>query len=175
MARKITQKTKTPMPCVDPAERRHTFGEVTHGYSEADAVAEATRCILCKNSPCIAGCPVEIDIPRFVRQVAEGDFDAAFHTVAEKNVLPAICGRVCPQEDQCEVCAGVRFSRWRSAARALRGRLGGRAPRQQVPASPPGRTTRPCRRIGPTFTAAAELARGVQRHAVHRLHEPGGV
>jgi glutamate synthase (NADPH/NADH) small chain len=111
VARKITQKTKTPMPCADPAERRHSFGEVACGYGEAEAVAEATRCILCKNSPCIAGCPVEIDIPRFIRQVSERDFAGAFETIAEKNVLPAICGRVCPQEDQCEkLCTlGVRF------------------------------------------------------------------
>jgi glutamate synthase (NADPH/NADH) small chain len=111
MARKITQKTKTPMPCVDPGERRRTFGEVACGYSETDAVAEASRCILCKNQPCVAGCPVEIDIPAFIRQIAERDFDAAFRTIVSKNVLPAICGRVCPQEDQCEkLCTlGVRF------------------------------------------------------------------
>ncbi|HEX6974062.1 MAG TPA: NADPH-dependent glutamate synthase [Vicinamibacterales bacterium] len=111
MAKKIAQKVKTPMPCADPMERRHTFGEVATGYTEEMAIAEANRCIQCKNTPCIAGCPVEIDIPKFIQQVAEGDFTGAYHTLSNKNVLPAICGRVCPQEDQCEkVCTlGVKF------------------------------------------------------------------
>jgi glutamate synthase (NADPH) small chain len=100
--KKITQKTKNPMPCADPHERAHTFGEVALGYTTEVAVQEATRCILCKNQPCIAGCPVEIDIPTFIRQIAEADFEAAFRTMIDKNVLPAICGRVCPQEEQCE-------------------------------------------------------------------------
>ena len=111
MAKKITQKTKTAMPCADPAERRHTFGEVATGYTDEMALAEANRCIQCKNRPCIAGCPVEIDIPTFVQQVADGDFDGAYRTLSDKNILPAICGRVCPQEDQCEkLCTlGVKF------------------------------------------------------------------
>jgi glutamate synthase (NADPH/NADH) small chain len=111
MAKKIAQKTKTPMPCAEPDERRHTFGEVATGYTDEMAIGEANRCIQCKNTPCIAGCPVEIDIPKFIQQVAEGDFTAAYHTLSNKNVLPAICGRVCPQEDQCEkVCTlGVKF------------------------------------------------------------------
>jgi glutamate synthase (NADPH/NADH) small chain len=102
MAKRIGQKTKTPMPTVDPALRRRSFDEVTSGYTPALARQEADRCIACKNTPCIAGCPVEIDIPTFVRQVADGDFDGAFRTVSDKNLLPAVCGRVCPQEDQCE-------------------------------------------------------------------------
>jgi glutamate synthase (NADPH/NADH) small chain len=102
MAKKIGQKTKTPMPCVEPEVRRATFGEVASGYTPEMAVQEANRCILCKNQPCIAGCPVEIDIPKFVKEIAEQDFEGAFHTLFDKNVLPAICGRVCPQEDQCE-------------------------------------------------------------------------
>src|ERR1035437_7351313 len=111
MAKKIGQKTKTPMPTEDAAVRRHTFGEVALGYSAELAIQEAARCIDCKNMPCIAGCPVEIDIPGFVRQVAAGDFDGAYHTLSLKNVLPAVCGRVCPQEDQCaQKCTlGVRF------------------------------------------------------------------
>ncbi len=111
MAKKITQKTKTAMPCADPQERRRTFGEVATGYTDEMAVAEANRCIQCKNTPCIAGCPVEIDIPAFVQQVADGDFDGAYRTLSDKNILPAICGRVCPQEDQCEkLCTlGVKF------------------------------------------------------------------
>ncbi len=102
MARKITQKTKTPMPCRDAEVRSHDFEEVASGYTADMAVAEANRCIECKNRPCIKGCPVEIDIPRFVTEVAAGDFEAAYRTLSDKNLLPAICGRVCPQEEQCE-------------------------------------------------------------------------
>ena len=111
MAKKIGLKTKTPMPCADAHERAHTFSEVALGYTEEMAVQEADRCIQCKNHPCVAGCPVEIDIPRFVQQIAERDFQGAFNTLMAKNVLPAICGRVCPQEEQCEkVCTlGVKF------------------------------------------------------------------
>jgi glutamate synthase (NADPH/NADH) small chain len=111
MAKKIGQKEKTPMPCLDPADRRSSFAEVAEGYTLAMAVQEASRCIECKNRPCIAGCPVEIDIPAFVAQLAKSDVAGAFQTLSDKNVLPAICGRVCPQEEQCEAkCTiGVRF------------------------------------------------------------------
>src|SRR5512142_1173346 len=111
MAKKIGLKTKTSMPCADPGERRHTFNEVALGYSIEMAVQEAERCIQCKNKPCVAGCPVEIDIPTFVRQVAEKDLQGAFNTLMARNVLPSICGRVCPQEEQCEkLCTlGVKF------------------------------------------------------------------
>jgi glutamate synthase (NADPH/NADH) small chain len=111
MAKKIGLKTKTPMPCADPQERRHAFSEVALGYTTEMALVEADRCIQCKNRPCVAGCPVEIDIPTFVRQIAEKDFQGAFNTMVSKNVLPAICGRVCPQEEQCEkLCTlGVKF------------------------------------------------------------------
>jgi glutamate synthase (NADPH/NADH) small chain len=111
MAKKIGLKTKTPMPCADPRERSHAFTEVALGYTAEMALQEADRCIQCKNRPCVAGCPVEIDIPAFVRQVAEQDLQGAFNTLMAKNVLPSICGRVCPQEEQCEqLCTlGVKF------------------------------------------------------------------
>src|SRR5574342_981267 len=111
MAKRITQKTKTAMPCADPSERRHTFNEVASGYTAEMAISEANRCIQCKNRPCVAGCPVEIDIPAFVEQMSLGRFEDAYRTLSQKNILPAICGRVCPQEDQCEkVCTlGVKF------------------------------------------------------------------
>ena len=105
MAKKIIQKTKTPMPLQDPHERARNFEEVALGYPVDLAVLEAQRCIQCKNEPCIAGCPVEIDIPHFIKQVAERDFEGAYRTLMDRNVLPAVCGRVCPQENQCEgVC-----------------------------------------------------------------------
>jgi glutamate synthase (NADPH) small chain len=111
MAKKIGQRTKTPMPTVDPAVRRRSFDEVTTGYTIEMARQEAERCIQCKNRPCVEGCPVEIDIPTFVTQMANGDVAGAYVTLSDKNLLPAICGRVCPQEDQCEkrCTLGVRF------------------------------------------------------------------
>jgi glutamate synthase (NADPH/NADH) small chain len=111
MAKKITQKTKTPMPCAEASARSHSFDEVALGYTAEMAIAEAARCIDCRKRPCIAGCPVEIDIPPFITQVAAGDFRAAFRTLSDKNLLPAICGRVCPQEEQCEAeCTlGAKF------------------------------------------------------------------
>ncbi len=111
MAKKILQKTKNPMPLQDPVERARNFEEVALGYPVDLAILEAQRCIQCKNEPCIAGCPVEIDIPEFIRQVAERDFEGAFRTLMDRNVLPAVCGRVCPQDEQCEArCTlGVKF------------------------------------------------------------------
>ncbi len=88
-----------------PQERVKNFKEVPFGYTEEEAVIEAKRCLACKKPSCVAGCPVEIDIPGFVSRIAEKDFKGAIKVLKQKNVLPAICGRVCPQEDQCEkVC-----------------------------------------------------------------------
>lgn len=103
------QKEKTPMPELDPAYRAQTFEEVALGYSAEDAVNEALRCIQCPTAPCVSGCPVGVPIPQFVAKVAEGDFAGGFATVKGANALPAICGRVCPQETQCEsVCTRGR-------------------------------------------------------------------
>lgn len=96
---------KIPMREQTPQERIKNFKEVPFGYTEEDAVAEAQRCLTCKKPSCIAGCPVEIDIPAFIDRIAQKDFKGAIKVLKQKNVLPAICGRVCPQEDQCEkVC-----------------------------------------------------------------------
>jgi len=96
-------KTKVPMREQDPKERIYNFEEVPLGYNEIEATQEALRCIQCKNKPCQAGCPVGIDIPAFLKLVGEKDFEGALRKIKEKNFLPAICGRVCPQEDQCEM------------------------------------------------------------------------
>lgn len=98
---KLNQK-RQPMPRQDPQVRRHNFREVALGYSEEQAVSEAQRCLSCKKSPCVRGCPVEVDIPGFVSLIAQRRFEEAIDRIREKNSLPAICGRVCPQEDQCE-------------------------------------------------------------------------
>jgi len=93
---------RNPMPEQDPQVRAKNFQEVTLGYTPELAHAEATRCLQCKTAPCRKGCPVEIDIPAFIKQVKEGALDAAITTIKEANGLPAVCGRVCPQEEQCE-------------------------------------------------------------------------
>ena len=97
----MSQK-KNPMPTQKAEERAHNFLEVAEGYSEAQALDEAARCLSCKNMPCVAGCPVHIHIPAFIEKVREGDFEAAYQIIAESSALPAVCGRVCPQETQCE-------------------------------------------------------------------------
>jgi len=91
------------MPKQSDHVRRYNFSEVALGYPIAVAVEEAARCLQCKKPQCVAGCPVEIDIPGFIRCIAEGDLAAGVRVLKDKNCLPAICGRVCPQEEQCEV------------------------------------------------------------------------
>ena len=93
---------KCPMPTQDPNVRNKNFSEVALGYTAEMAVNEAKRCIHCKNKPCVEGCPVGIKIPDFIAQVAEGNFEAAYQIISEDSSLPAVCGRVCPQESQCE-------------------------------------------------------------------------
>ena len=93
---------KHEMPVQDPIERGKNFSEVALGYDEETAISEAQRCLGCKNSPCVSGCPVNIRIPDFIKKVAEGKFDEAYDIITESSSLPAICGRVCPQENQCE-------------------------------------------------------------------------
>ena len=93
---------KNPMPAQDPAVRARNFKEVTLGYDEATALDEAARCLSCKHMPCVTGCPVNIHIPAFIAKVKEGDFEGAYRIISEQSSLPAVCGRVCPQETQCE-------------------------------------------------------------------------
>ena len=95
-------KEKTKMKEQDPKKRIKNFHEVALGYSLEDALKEASRCLQCKDSPCVRGCPVNIEIPAFIKLIKEGKFDDAIKKIKEKNNLPAICGRVCPQENQCE-------------------------------------------------------------------------
>ena len=96
------QVEKTPMPEQEPNIRNKNFEEVTLGYTEEMAINEAKRCIGCKHKPCVSGCPVNVRIPEFIEQVANGDFEKAYEIITSTNALPAICGRVCPQETQCE-------------------------------------------------------------------------
>ncbi len=103
----IVYPHKTVMPCRDPQERRQTWDEVAEGYTPARAIAEARRCLNCQDPVCEQGCPVNVPIRDFVRQVARGDFDGAANTIARRNLLPAISGRVCPVEHQCESCCVI--------------------------------------------------------------------
>lgn len=96
------QTKKTPMPEQEPLRRAANFDEVALGYTEEMAVNEAQRCLHCKNRPCVEGCPVNVQIPDFIALIVEGDYEGAYGKITETNSLPAVCGRVCPQENQCE-------------------------------------------------------------------------
>jgi glutamate synthase (NADPH/NADH) small chain len=181
MAKKIGLKTKTPMPLRDATARAASFDEVALGYTIEMAMAEANRCIECKNEPCIAGCPVEIDIPKFIREVAAGDMKAAWVTLSEKNLLPAICGRVCPQEEQCEqkCTLGCKFEP--VAIGRLERFVADHAAAQgwsveDAVAEPSGHKVAIVGSGPAGLTAAADLAR--RGHGVtvfEALHKPGGV
>lgn len=93
---------KVAMPEQNPKVRARNFEEVTLGYTAEQAIEEATRCIQCRHRPCVEGCPVNVQIPDFIQLIADGEFEAAYQKIVETNVLPAVCGRVCPQESQCE-------------------------------------------------------------------------
>ena len=93
---------KNEMPTQKPEIRAHNFDEVALGYDEATAIDEALRCLSCKNMPCVSGCPVNIHIPAFIDKIKEGDFEGAYQIISKSSSLPAVCGRVCPQETQCE-------------------------------------------------------------------------
>ena len=101
-SKKEIKPVKNPMPAQDPIVRAKNFSEVATGYTRETVLDEAKRCLQCKKEPCRQGCPVEVDIPAFIGLVAEGDFTGAIAKIKEKNALPAVCGRVCPQEAQCE-------------------------------------------------------------------------
>jgi len=106
----IVQK-KHEMPVQEPQVRARNFSEVAIGYTMETAVAEAERCLNCKNSPCVSGCPVNISIPQFITKIKEKDFEGAYKVITVSSSLPAVCGRVCPQETQCEskCTLGVKF------------------------------------------------------------------
>ena len=102
MANNNMSAKRNPMPSQEPSVRAHNFDEVALGYTEDVAINEAMRCLSCKNMPCVDGCPVKIHIPEFISKIKEGDFEGAYQIIARSSSLPAVCGRVCPQETQCE-------------------------------------------------------------------------
>lgn len=180
MAKKITPK-KTPMREQPPKERAKNYDEVPYGYSEKEAMQEARRCLQCKKPICIEGCPVEIDIPGFIRLIAEGDFRGAIEKLKEKNVLPAVCGRVCPQEDQCEkIC--VLAKKFESVAIGRLERFAADWERAHGESSVPKIPRSTGKKVaiigaGPGgLTVAGDLI--MKGHAVtifEALHKPGGV
>jgi glutamate synthase (NADPH) small chain len=181
MAKKITQTTKTPMPLLDPHERAHSFEEVSLGYPVDLAVLEAQRCIQCKNKPCVAGCPVEIDIPLFIKQVADRDFEGAYRTLMERNVLPAVCGRVCPQEEQCEAKCTLGIRHEAVAIGRIERFVADYAAMirftDDTPPAPPTGHKVAVVGSGPAgLTVAADLAKlGHGVTIFEALHKPGGV
>ena len=173
--------TREPMPKQDAKLRIQNFNEVALGYTRENAMREASRCLACKKSPCVAGCPVDIDIPAFIGLIRNGDFLAAIHKIKEKNSLPAICGRVCPQEDQCEtVCvlskkkqpiAIGRLERFVADYEFQQGDI--RMPKN---ASPTGKKVAVIGAGPAGLTAASDLIK--MGHGVtvfEALHKPGGV
>ncbi|MGI6513196.1 MAG: NADPH-dependent glutamate synthase [Syntrophomonadales bacterium] len=175
------QPNKQPMPTQDPQVRIKNFSEVALGYTEEDAVIEAERCLSCKKSPCRQGCPVEIDIPAFIERIRERDFAGAIAKIKEKNNLPAICGRVCPQEAQCEKYCLVgkkkepvaigRLERFVADYEMARGEG-----TIQKPASPTGKKVAIVGSGPAGLTAAADLCMmGHDVTVFEALHTPGGV
>lgn len=102
MAKPNMSLKRNEMPSQEPAIRAHNFDEVALGYSKETAIDEAMRCLSCKNTPCVNACPVKINIPAFIGKIKEGEFEKAYEIISESSSLPAVCGRVCPQERQCE-------------------------------------------------------------------------
>ena len=102
MAKANMSLLRNPMPAQEPLVRARNFDEVALGYSEETAIDEAMRCLGCKNMPCVEGCPVKIHIPDFIAEIKKGDFESAYQIISKSSSLPAVCGRVCPQEKQCE-------------------------------------------------------------------------
>ncbi|MDR3592357.1 MAG: NADPH-dependent glutamate synthase [Negativicutes bacterium] len=172
---------KNKMPEQPPEVRRHNFSEVALGYEAETAKAEASRCLQCKTAPCRQGCPVEVDIPAFIKKIREDDIGAAIAEIKTKNSLPAVCGRVCPQEDQCEkFCVlgrkgepvGIgrleRFAADYAIRQGLEDQAGVAVAAQGKVAVVGG---------GPaSLTAAGDLARrGYKVTVFEALHAPGGV
>jgi len=174
------RKTKYEMPEQPPKERIKNFKEVPYGYSNETAIEEAKRCLQCKNKPCMDGCPVEIDIPGFIKCIAEGDFDKAAEIIKNKNSLPAVSGRVCPYEGQCEgVCTVKKIGEPVAIGRLERFIADYEREKGVKPPKKPKSTGKKVAVVGSGpagLTCAGDLAK--MGHGVtvfEALHAPGGV
>jgi glutamate synthase (NADPH/NADH) small chain len=174
------RKTKHEMPEQPPKERIKNFKEVPFGYSKEVAIEEAKRCLQCKNKPCMNGCPVEIDIPGFINCVAQGDFDKAAEVIKAKNNLPAVSGRVCPYEEQCEgectlkkIGEPVGIGRLERFIADYEREKGAKIPKHPKPLGKKVAVVG----AGPAgLTCAGDLARlGYSVTVFEALHAPGGV
>jgi len=169
------------MPEQDPDIRRHNFEEVPFGYTPELAQLEAERCLFCKKPKCIEGCPVNIDIPAFIRLIKDGDFSGAARKIKEENTLPAICGRVCPQEEQCEIVCVTGIKDTPVAIGRLE-RFAADYEREnnliEIPDKAPA-TGKKAAIVGAGpagLTVAGELAKlGHEVTIYEALHQPGGV
>ncbi|MCP4228762.1 MAG: NADPH-dependent glutamate synthase [bacterium] len=173
--------TKYPMKEQDPKERIKNYREVPFGYDEETAVKEAERCLQCKHQPCVAGCPVEIDIPGFIAAIAERDYTKSIDIMKEYNNLPAICGRVCPQEDQCEIHCVTGIKNEPVAIGRLERFIADYDYEYKV-ASPPSKASKKKKSVavvgcGPaSLTCAGDLARmGYDVTIFEAFHASGGV
>ena len=171
---------KTPMPEQDPIKRAGNYSEVALGYTDDNAKTEAERCIGCKHKPCVAGCPVEVDIPGFITKLAEGDPAAAYEIIRNTNALPAICGRVCPQETQCEeLCVRGRKGDPVAIGRLERYAADWAMARERILQPPAERRGIKVAVVGSGpagLTCAGELAvLGYDVTVFEAFHKPGGV
>lgn len=179
--------TRVDMPRQPADVRRLNFDEVALGYTEEMAITEAKRCLQCKNKPCVSGCPVEVDIPTFIHHISLGEFDQAITSIKKTNALPAICGRVCPQEEQCEqTCVLARRQQPIAIGRLERFAADWEASKKQIEGKcevteivpPPDKIAKVAVvGAGPAgLTAAGELAcMGYEVTIFEALHDAGGV
>lgn len=171
---------KVPVREQDPTERVHNFDEVCLGYGMDEAMAEASRCIQCKNPKCVTGCPVSIDIPGFIKHITEGDIESSFNVLSKYTALPAVCGRVCPQETQCEERC-IRGIKGDPVSIGKLERFTADWAREQgikpeMPAVNNGRKVAVIGSGPAGVTCAGELAKmGYDVTIFEALHEPGGV
>ena len=184
MAKKKTIRTipqsRTPMPEQEPQIRARNFAEVACGYGPADALREADRCLECPDEPCVRGCPVGVDIPGFIKRIAARDLRGAYDTLTDTNLLPAVCGRVCPQENQCEGVCTVGDTLEPVAIGRLERYVGDTAIREgwvNVPYVEPVRFRVGIVGSGPAGMAcAADMAKaGCEVTVYEAFHQPGGV
>ena len=184
MAKKKTIRTipqdRTPMREQEPLVRAKNFEEVACGYSVQDAARESERCLMCPDQPCVSGCPVGINIPGFIQKIADKNFRGAYDILTETNLLPSICGRVCPQENQCEGVCTVGESLEAVAIGRLERFVGDTAIREgwvNIPYIEPTRFRVGIVGSGPAGMAcAADMAKaGCDVTVYEAFHQPGGV